>query len=114
MADRVADKVRDKACPPSRLWHVNCSRDGRTTLMAAKLIMLKFLQETQVVADFTNRRPQLRSNGLALIALRSNLVHIRLPPRRRNIAIDVQEFADLPCPVKITHLSAAPAPRASL
>jgi hypothetical protein len=83
-------------------------------LMAAKLKMLKLLQEMQGFAEVTNRRPPPRSVGLALMQLRSHLAHTRVPPRRRSIAIDIKDLADIPHPVKITHLSASPTPAARL
>jgi hypothetical protein len=77
-------------------------------------MMLKLLQETRALAEVTNRRPQPRSPGLTLMQLRSHLAHTRLPPCRRSIAIDVKDLADVPHPVRITHLGASPVPAARL
>jgi hypothetical protein len=80
---------------------------GLNRLMAAKLKMLKLLQEMQGFADVTNRRPPPRSMGLALMQLRSHAVPTRLPPRRRTITIAVKELAETAHPVRITHLAAS-------
>jgi hypothetical protein len=66
--------------------------------------MMKLLQEIRGFAEITNRRPQLRSPGLFLMQLRSHLTHTTLPRRKRSVLIDMQDLADNPHPVKITHL----------
>ena len=76
--------------------------------------MLKLLQEMRGFAEIANRRPPPRATGLVLMQLRSHLTHTRLPPRRRSITVEVQGLADIPHPVKITHLSAGPGPAAPL
>ena len=76
--------------------------------MAAKAIMLKLIQEMHGYAEVTNRCPPPRPTGLTLIELRSSLTHTRLPPRRQSIAIEAPDLADVPHPVKITHLAASP------
>jgi hypothetical protein len=80
---------------------------GLNRLMAAKLMMLKLLQELHGFAEVTNRRPPPRSVGLALMQLRSHMAPTRLPPRRRTITIEVKELAETPHPVRITHLAAS-------
>ena len=80
---------------------------GLNRLMAAKLKMLKLLQELQGFAEVTNRRPPPRSIGLALMQLRSHMTATRLPPRRHIITIDVTEPAETPHSVRITHLAAS-------
>jgi hypothetical protein len=82
--------------------------------MAAKVTMLKLLQEIRGFAEMANRRPPARATGLVLMQLRSHLTHTRLPSRRRSIVVDVKDLADIPHPVRITHLSGSPAPAAPL
>jgi hypothetical protein len=72
--------------------------------MAAKVQLLKLLQEIRGLAEVTNRHPQTRAPGFLLMQLRSHLVHTTSPSRKRNIAIDPQDLPDIPHPVKITHL----------
>jgi len=72
--------------------------------------MLKLLQEIRGFAEMANRRPPPRATGLVLMQLRSHLTQTRLPPRRRSIVVDVKDLADIPHPIKITHLGARPAP----
>jgi len=75
--------------------------------MAAKVRLMKLLQEIRGLAEITARRPQPRAPGLFLIQLRSHLMHTTHPMRKR-IVVDVQDQADIPYPVKITHLSGVP------
>jgi hypothetical protein len=82
--------------------------------MAAKVKLLKLLQEMRGFADITNRRPQPRSPGFFLMQLHSHLAHTTSPCRRRSIAIDGQNLPDIPHPVKITHLREAPVRAARL
>jgi hypothetical protein len=76
--------------------------------MAAKVKLMKLLQEIRGLAEITNRRPSPRSPGLFLIQLRSHLLHTTQPLRKR-ISVDAQEQPDVPAPVKITHLHRASA-----
>lgn len=76
--------------------------------MAAKVKILKLLQELRGFADISNRHPQSRSPGFFLMQLRSHVAHTTLPRPRRSIAIDCQNLPDIPHPVKITHLREAP------
>ena len=76
--------------------------------MAAKVKILKLLQEIRGFAEITNRRPQPRSPGFFMMQLRSHLAHTTLPRRKRSIAIDSQNLPDIPHPVKITHLHEHP------
>lgn len=82
--------------------------------MAAKILMMKLLQELQGFAEITQRRPQSRSPGLFMMQLRSHSSHTTLPNARRNIVIHLPEALTAPAPVKITHLRQAPAPAARL
>lgn len=80
--------------------------------MAAKLKMLKLLQEMRGFAQITNRRPQARPPGLYLLQLRSHLMGATSPQGKRTIAIEIQDQPDVPQPVKITHLKRTPLPAA--
>jgi hypothetical protein len=78
--------------------------------MAAKLKMLRLLQEMRGFAQITNRRPQARPPGLYLLQLRSHLVGTTSPQGKRTIVIEAQEQPEVPQPVKITHLKRTPLP----
>jgi hypothetical protein len=80
----------------------------RITLMAAKVMMLKLLQEMRGFAELAQRRPQPRPTGLVLMQLRSQFTHTRLPPCKRSIAVDMKDLTDIPHPVRITHLGTNP------
>ncbi len=72
--------------------------------MAAKMRIMKLLQELRGLADVTHRRPAPRQPGLFLIQLRSHVHGIRQPVARKVIRVDMQDNLALPDPVKITHL----------
>ena len=76
--------------------------------MAAKVKLMKLLQEIRGLAEITARRPQPRSPGLFLIQLRSHLLHTTHPLRTR-ISVEADDQPDVPAPVKITHLHRASA-----
>jgi hypothetical protein len=78
--------------------------------MAAKVMMMKLLHEIRGFAEVTNRRPPPRSPGLFLMQLRSHVSHTTLPRPKRSILVDVQDLAEMPHPVKITHLGEVLAP----
>ena len=69
--------------------------------MAAKLKMMKFLQEARALADITNRRPLPRSPMLYLIQLRAQAHEITIPKRRLVVSGDTSEEAQTPQPVAI-------------
>jgi hypothetical protein len=76
--------------------------------MAAKIRMLKLLQEIRGFAELSNRRPQLRSPALLLTQGRSRVLQGALPKRKLSIRIDTQERTDVPCQVKINHVLPGP------
>ena len=80
--------------------------------MAAKIQMLKLLQEIRGFAELTNRRPQPRSLGLFLTQIRSHMPQRALPKRRLSIRIDTQDRTDIPDRVKINHVKQGPGPAA--
>lgn len=77
-------------------------------VMAAKVRIMKMLQEIRGLAEITHRRPQPRKPGLFLIQLRSHVTHATGVRRRQTIAVDMLDRPDIPHPVKITHLRPAP------
>jgi len=79
--------------------------------MAAKVRIMKLLQEIRGFAEITQRRPQPRKPGLFLIQLRSHVTHATAG-RRKTIAVEVLDRPDIPHPVKITHLRQTPVPPA--
>ncbi len=79
--------------------------------MAAKLKALKLLQETRAFAEVTNRRPPSRTPGLVLLQMRSQFLHATAAREKRTISIDMQTCPEIPLPVKIKHLTAAPMTR---
>jgi hypothetical protein len=82
--------------------------------MAAKIRMLKLLQEIRGFADMANRRPPPRSPGLVLMQIRSHVIQATLPRRKLSVQMDVQDGPDISHPVKINHVKQNPAPGATL
>jgi hypothetical protein len=80
-------------------------------VMAAKVRIMKLLQEIRGFAEITQRRPQPRQPAaLFLIQLRSHVFHTTATKRKQTIAVDMLEHPDIPHPVKITHLQPAAVP----
>jgi len=73
--------------------------------MAAKVKLMKLLQEIRGLAQITSRRPQPKPPGLFLVQLRSHLNYATTPRRILVIPIDLQDPPDIPHPVKITHVN---------
>lgn len=79
--------------------------------MAAKMKMMKLIQEIRGLAELTNRRPQPRPTGLFLVQMRSHISQTSVQNRKRNITIEGPSTTSIPQSVKITHLRAqAPRP----
>ena len=76
--------------------------------MAAKVKMLKLLQEINGFAHIANRRPPPRSPGLFLAQLRSQATHETLRRQRLSIMIDKPNHPDIPHQVKIHHVKQNP------
>ena len=76
--------------------------------MAAKMKMLKLLQEIRAFAELTNRRPQPRFPGLFMTQIRSHALQGALPRRKLSIRIDTQTRLDAPYQVKINHVKPSP------
>lgn len=81
--------------------------------MAAKLKMLKLLQEIRGFAEIINRCPPPRSPELLFTQMRSHVIQAVLPRRRLDIATDAQEHPDIPHPVKINHVKQSPSAAAT-
>jgi hypothetical protein len=77
--------------------------------MAAKIKIMKMLQEIRGLADVTDRRPAPRQPGLFLIQLRSHVTENRQARGRQVISVVVQDPFDVPRPVKIKHILPVPA-----
>jgi hypothetical protein len=86
------------------VWHVNCEHSEQDRFMAAKVKMLKLLQEIRGFAQITNRRPPPRSPGLFLAQMRSHMLQASPPKRKLSIRIDNQTHLDAPHQVKINHV----------
>jgi hypothetical protein len=80
--------------------------------MAAKLKMLKLLQETRGFAKVTNRRPPPRSPVLFLAQLRSEGERTARRRQRVNITIDPPNQPEVPLQVKIRYVKQDPLPAA--
>jgi hypothetical protein len=72
--------------------------------MATRANILKLMQEIHGFARVTHRRPQPRPPALFLMEIRSQTHYSELPKRKLNIVFQMEELADFPHPVKITHL----------
>jgi hypothetical protein len=77
--------------------------------MAAKIKIMKMLQEIRGHADVTERRPAPRQPGLFLIQLRSHVSENRQARGRQVITVDVLDRFEIPRPVKIKHIPPSPA-----
>ena len=82
--------------------------------MAAKIRMLKLLQEIRGFAEIAKRRPSPRMPGLILMQMRSQVIQASLPKRKLSVQTDAQGRPDIPHPVKINHVKRDSAPAARL
>jgi hypothetical protein len=72
--------------------------------MAAKVKMLKLLQEIQGFAEISNRRPPPRRPGLVLTQIRAQLMHESLRRRKLSVTFDKPPQPNMPHHVKINHV----------
>jgi hypothetical protein len=72
--------------------------------MAARMKLMKLMQEFRGFADITNRHPQPKQPGLFLMQLRFHLLQTTSARRKRSITIEMLEQPDIPYPVHIQHL----------
>ena len=77
--------------------------------MAAKMKLMKMMQEIRGFAEITQRRPQQRPPGLFIMQMRSHVLQTTVPRRRRAIAIQMMEGPNIPDAVKIRFVPAMPA-----
>ncbi len=84
------------------------------TLMAAKVRMLKLLQEIRGFAEITNRCPPPRSTGLLLAQMRPHVIQAVIPRRNLRVTMVERDSAHLSHPVKINHVKQASLPAATL
>ena len=72
--------------------------------MANKIKMLTLLQEMRGYAQITDRRPSPRPSVLFLMKLRAQASRNTAPKRRLAISVTSSGSANMPLPVKITHV----------
>ena len=82
--------------------------------MAAKIRMLKLLQEIRGFAEIVNRCPPPRSTGLLLAQMRPHVIQAVMPRRSLRVTLTERDRADIPHPVKINHVKQTPPPPATL
>ncbi len=82
--------------------------------MAAKVKMLKLLQEIRGFAQVTNRRPPPRSPAMLLAQFRSQAAPEARHRRKHNITVNTPNRTEIPSQVKIHHLNQNPDPPATL
>ena len=75
--------------------------------MAAKVRLMKLLQELRGFAQLSQRRAQPKPPGLFLVQLRSQINQPVSRRRRLTIPIQMHEGPDIPNFVKITHIPPA-------
>ena len=92
-------------------WHMNCELKFRNNFMATKIKMLRLLEEVRGYAQITNRRPSPRPAVLYLMEIRSHKhPEIVIPKRRLAISMSVENGANTPLAIKITHVAQAQMP----
>jgi len=72
--------------------------------MAAKIKIMKMLQEIRGLAEITARRPAPRQPGLFLIQLRSHVHYTTQPKPKQTITVHVLDRIDTAHPVKMRHV----------
>ena len=73
--------------------------------MATKDKLMKLLQDVRGLAETTRRPAASRNTPLFLMQLRRHLSDANRPRHRLLIAVDIEEAANFPQPVKIIHLT---------
>lgn len=79
-------------------------------VMAAKVRMLKLLQEMRGYAEVANRLPPPRSAGPLLAEMRPPIIQAALPRRRLSVAMVERDAASIPNRVRINHVNPGPSP----
>jgi hypothetical protein len=84
------------------------------TLMAAKLRMLKLLQEIRGFAEIVNRCPPPRSSAVLAAQMRPHVFQTVVPRRSLTVTMVERASADISHPVKINHVKQTTPPVATL
>jgi hypothetical protein len=82
--------------------------------MAAKLRMLKLLQEIRGFAEIVNRCPPPRSPGALAAQMRPQVIQAAMPRRSLRVSMAERDSANIAHPVRINHVKQATAPVANL
>jgi hypothetical protein len=72
--------------------------------MAAKLRLIRLMQQVRAHAQVTNRRPAPRPAMPYLMQLRERVAPARMPSRRLFVSTDAQAADHTPLPIKINHI----------
>jgi len=72
--------------------------------MAAKIKIMKMLQEMRGLAEITTRRPAPKHPGLFLVQLRSHVQQATQPRLKQTIMVDMLDGVEIASPVKIRHV----------
>jgi hypothetical protein len=84
-------------------WHIFCSS---RRIMATKDKLMRLLQEVRGLAELTNPHPSMREpSPLFLLQMRSHLAETSRSKRR--LIVNVDELAEFPQTIKITHLKSS-------
>jgi hypothetical protein len=86
----------------------------KNTLMAAKVRMLKLLQEIRGFAEIVNRCPPPRPPGVLVAQMRPHIIQAAIPRRTLRVTMVERDSADSPRPVKINYVKQTPPPVATL
>lgn len=76
--------------------------------MAAKINMLKLLQEMRGFSDLSRMHLTSKPPALFLMQLRDRIAESHRPKRRLTLQIDMKDDGMIPAPVTIKYLSTAP------
>jgi hypothetical protein len=82
--------------------------------MAAKVRMLKLLQELRGFAEIVNRCPSPRPPGVLVAQMRPHVIQAAMPRRSLRVTMVEQGSGDSPRSVKIIHVKQTPPPVATL
>jgi hypothetical protein len=72
--------------------------------MATKLKLMKMLQEMRGFSEISHRQPTPNSPILYTIQLRNHMYETSHPRRKLVISVDLNDQANSPHPVTITHI----------
>ena len=86
----------------------------KNKIMAAKVRMLKLLQEIRGFAEIVNRCPPPRSPGVLVAQMRPHVIQAAIPRRSLRVTMVERDSADSPRPVKINYVKQTPPPVATL